>query len=190
MKETVRQYLNRYLVFTNEEVDVFFQHLKSVTFKKRAFLLKEGSVCHHQFFILHGLVRFFYIDDKGNEQTTQFGIENWWVTNTESFILQTPSTLNIQALEDTSVLTLTKTALDELYLQVPKLERLFRIITEKTLIALQRRDSFYMKKNSEEKYQQIVHLLPDFLQRVPQYMLASYLGMTPEHLSAIRKNNH
>lgn len=187
MQATIQQYFNRYLPFTDEETKLFCSYLQPKTFQKKEFLLKEGQICHHQFFVLDGLVRHFYIDQKGQEQTTQFGIENWWVTNMESFIRQEPSQLNIQTIEDTMALLLAKKDLEQLFQKLPKLERAFRMITENMLIAIQKRNTFHWYMKSEDKYKMIQDDLPDFLQRVPQYMVASYLGMTPEHYSAIRK---
>jgi len=188
MKEQLQDYLNRYdLKFEEEEVDLIYEQLEVKEFEKKAFLLTEGQVCRYHFFILKGLVRSFYIDDKGIERITQFGLENWWITNLESFKDKTPSLLTMQAIERTKVLCLSSTNLESLYFSVPKLERLFRIITERTLIAVQRRADFYRRKGSKERYDFLIKMLPNFAQRVPQYMLASYLEISPEYLSELRK---
>ncbi|WMX17437.1 MULTISPECIES: Crp/Fnr family transcriptional regulator [unclassified Aureispira] len=188
IKVQLQNYLNRYdLRFETAEVDFIYQKLEQKTIKKRGWLVQEGQVCRYYFFILQGLVRTFYIDDKGNECITQFGIENWWITNLESFKHQTPSMVSIQAIEPTSVLRLSHSDMEMLYEKVPKLERLFRIITERTLIAIQRRSDFYMRKGSKERYDFLMQTIPNFAQRVPQYMLASYLEITPEYLSELRK---
>lgn len=187
MQEAIQNYFNRYLPFSDQETQLFCSYLQLKTFQKKDHLLEEGQICRNQFFILEGLVRHFYIDDKGHEQTTQFGIENWWVTNMESFLKQRPSQLSIQAIEKTTALLLTKNDLEQLYVKLPKLERIFRVITENMLIAIQRRNAFHWYMKSEDKYKMVSDHLPDFLQRVPQYMVASYLGMTPEHYSAVRK---
>jgi len=166
---------------------VLCQHLTVHRFAKKDFLLDAGNVCKKRFFLLEGLVRTFYIDSDGNERITLFGKELWWVTALESYVGETPSKVNIQAIEDTTALVLSKESLELLYQEVPKLERFFRIITEKWLIAEQRSSQFYMKASSKERYETMVKFIPRFVQRVPQYMIASYLDISPEHLSTLRK---
>lgn len=187
MKEQIERYCSRYLEFNNNEIDFFYDCLIPMVFQNKEYLLKEDEICRNKFFIVKGLVRSFYIDSNGNEQIIQFGIENWWVTNSESFILEKPSLTFIQAIEDTTVLMINKKKLEQLYTTFPKFERLFRIITENTLIAIQRRHDFYMKMNSIDRYYFFINELPNFVQRIPQYMIASYLGITPEYLSSLRK---
>lgn len=187
IKEQIRKYFHRYVPFDDKELEEFCSCLRTATYKKKEYLLKEKEICRHKFFIASGLVRSFYTDRNGNEQIVQFGIENWWVTNMESFVKESPSEVNIQALEDTRVYMLSKGSLESLYVTIPKLERLFRMITEKMLIAIQRREGYYMKMSSKERYEFMLNEIPDFVQRVPQYMIASYLEITPEYLSELRK---
>ena len=188
MKTQIQNYLNRYTAFLDEEVNTFYNHLSSKTFQKKEFLLKEGDVCKHKYFLIKGLVRVFNIDNKGHENIIHFGIENWWVTSLESFITEKPSLVYIQALEETTVLTINKTDLEKTYSSIPKLERVFRITTENMLIAIERKNEFYIKMSSKERYDFFIKTLPSFAQRVPQYMIASYLDITPEYLSELRKN--
>lgn len=188
MKSQLANYLNRYASFTSEEIDLIFNSLSVKTFQRKEFLLEQYQVCKHRFFIIEGLVRYFRTDSDGNENISLFGIENWWITNLDSFVNKTPSQNAIQAVEKTTVLYISKEDLEALYEQIPKLERAFRIITEKTLIAILRKDEVYMKQNSKERYYSLVDTIPNFAQRVPQYMIASYLDITPEYLSEIRKS--
>ncbi|WP_420570766.1 Crp/Fnr family transcriptional regulator [Kordia sp.] len=188
MKSQLTNYLNRYADFSTEEIELIFNSLSTKTFQKKEFLLQQDQICKHRYFIIEGLVRYFRTDSDGNERISLFGIENWWITNLDSFINEIPSQNAIQTLETTTVLSISKDDLEFLYRKVPKLERAFRIITEKTLIAIQRKDEVYMKQHSKERYYSLVDTIPDFAQRVPQYMIASYLDITPEYLSEIRKN--
>ncbi len=188
MKAQVASYFNRYVDFSTTEIDEIYAKLHSKTFQKKEFLLNEGDICRHSFFILNGVIRTFYIDEKGHEKITQFAIDNWWFTSIESFIKQTPSYLYIQAVETTSVLYLSKNDLELLYTTIPKLERAFRIITEHMLIASHRKQNIYLKTKSKERYYDFIRQFPDFAQRVPQYMIASYLEITPEYLSELRKS--
>lgn len=187
IKAQLKDYFDRYVTFSDHEFDQIYAKLSFKTLSKKDYLLKEGQVCTYKYFILNGLVRLFYNDHKGNEKITQFAIENWWVSSMESFVKGTPSTLSIQALETSQILYIDKKTLEELYLTTPKLERLFRIITENMLIAIQRRHDIYLQLRSKDRYDGFIKLFPNFIQRVPQYMIASYLDITPEYLSELRK---
>ncbi|OUS00397.1 hypothetical protein A9Q86_10525 [Flavobacteriales bacterium 33_180_T64] len=190
MKAQIKSYFNRYVDFNDEEIDAIYSKLEEKTFQKKEFLLKENMICRHNYFILKGIVRLFYIDSKGHEKITLFAIDNWWVTNMESFIKETPSTQYLQAVEDITVLSLSKTTLETLYIEHPKLERLFRIIAENMLIANLRKSDLFLQMKSKERYTFFVEHLSAFAQRVPQYMIASYLEITPEYLSELRRNRH
>ena len=187
MKEQIKKYFNRYVTFNESEIDSFYSKLKTKTFQKKEFLPKEHSVCKYKYFIIKGVVRSFYIDKKGNEKITQFAIDNWWVTNMESFIKETPSTQYLQAIEETTVFYISKKTIEELYKENPKFERLFRIITENMLIANLRKNDVFLQRTSKDRYTDFVTKLPNFIQRVPQYMIASYLEITPEYLSELRR---
>jgi CRP-like cAMP-binding protein len=187
MKEQIKTYFNRYVEFSDTEIDEIFSKFIQKTFQKKDYILREGKICNSKYFIISGLVRSFYIDEKGNEKITQFAIENWWVTNMESYIKNVPSYSAIQAIEKTTVLTINKIVLEELFKTIPKLERFFRIITENMLIAIQRRSDIYLQMKSKDRYNDLTDHFPDFSQRVPQYMIASYLDITPEYLSELRK---
>jgi len=187
LKENLKKYIARYVDLEEPDFEYFYSLLNEKTFAKKEFLLNARETCKHQYFITQGLIRCFYIDQNGNEKIVQFGIENWWITNLDSFNNQEPSALYIQALEHTTTLSISKQSLENAYSEIPMIERLFRIITERTLIAHLRRNHFYMKVSSKERYDNLVRRIPNFVQRVPQYMIASYLDITPEYLSELRK---
>jgi CRP-like cAMP-binding protein len=188
MKEQIKKYFGRYVEFSDTEIDEIYSELKVRVFQKKEFFLEENTVCKYNYFIIKGVVRSYYIDERGNEKITQFAIDNWWITNMESFIKETPSTQYLQALEETKVLYLSKETLEKLYSRYPKLERLFRIITENMLIANLRKSDIFLQMRSKERYANFAEAVPDFIQRVPQYMIASYLEITPEYLSELRRN--
>lgn len=189
MKEQIKTYFTRYVEFSDEEIDGIYSELKVKVFQKKELLLKESAICKYNYFIIKGVIRSYYINQRGNEKITQFAIDNWWVTNMESFIKKTPSTQYLQALEETTVLYLSKETLEKLYSKYPKLERLFRIITENMLIANLRKSDIFLQMRSKERYANFAKTFPDFVQRVPQYMIASYLEITPEYLSELRRNS-
>ncbi|WP_298472538.1 cyclic nucleotide-binding domain-containing protein [uncultured Maribacter sp.] len=189
-KLQLKNYLNRFVLFTDSEIDLIYKNLTVRVYKKKGFLLEQNSVCDTNFFICEGLVRSFTTDNMGEEKTSQFAIENWWVTSMESFIKERTSFNALQAIEKTTVLCLSKNKLNHLYQEIPKLERCFRIITENMLIAILRKDEIFMKLSSKERYLGFIGSNPTFMQRVPQYMVASYLDITPEYLSELKKTLH
>lgn len=188
MKDQIKKHISRYVEFNDAEIDELFSKLIRKTFEKKDYLLKEGQICKSNYFLISGLVRSFYIDNKGNEKITHFALENWWVTNMESYVKSVPSYSSIQAIEKTTVLIIDKEELDKLFKTIPKLERFFRMITENMLIAIQRRSDIYLQMKSKDRYDDLINNFPVFAQRVPQYMIASYLEITPEYLSELRKN--
>ncbi|WP_420572607.1 Crp/Fnr family transcriptional regulator [Kordia sp.] len=179
-------YILRYIEISEEEVTLFQSFLKTKTYKKKDFLLNAGSVCKHRYFILNGCVRLFKIDEDGNENIIHFGIENWWITDYESLIQQTSSGVYIQAIRDTEVLVLEKEQFEKLCIALPKVERLFRIIMEKTYLAAQKRMEYMLSLSGEELFSVFMNANPQIFQIIPQYMIASYLNMTPEFLSKIK----
>ncbi len=188
MNPDLIKYINRYIQFSETEIDLFNSYLRPKTLKKKEFLLKEGQLCKSRYFITKGCIRLYYIDHKANEQIIHFGIDNWWITDYESLINKIPSKLCIQATENTKILELPQETFDELCFKLPKIERLFRIIMEKTYIASQKRLEYMFSLTGEELYHKFIASNPEFIQRVPQYMIASFLGMTPEFVSKIRAN--
>ena len=154
--------------------------------RKRQYLLQEGDVCRYTAFVEKGMLRTFTVDEKGNEPILQFSMEGWWVTDFYSFLTDEPSRYNIEALEDCELLLITKPSWNILLEKVPAFERYFRILIQNNLIATQRRLIGSMTESAEEQYTKLIANFPTCLQRVPQHMIASFLGITPETLSRIR----
>jgi len=154
--------------------------------RKRQYLLQEGDVSRYTSFVEKGMLRTFTVDEKGNEPILQFSPEGWWVTDLYSFLTDEPSGYNIEALEDCELLLITKPSWEVLLEKVPALERYFRILIQNNLIATQRRLINSMTETAEEQYKKLLDTFPTCVQRVPQHMIASFLGITPETLSRIR----
>ena len=154
--------------------------------RKKKYLLQEGDVCKYTAFVSKGLLRTYTIDDKGAEHILQFALEGWWIADLYSFLTDEPSQFNIEALEDCELLLITKPSWDLLLTKIPAFERFFRILIQNNLIATQRRLIGIMSETAEEKYIKFLKTYPDCGQRVPQHMIASYLGITRETLSRIR----
>jgi CRP-like cAMP-binding protein len=154
--------------------------------RKRQYLLQEGDVCRYTAFVEKGMLRTFTVDEKGNEPILQFSMEGWWVTDLYSYLTDEPSRYNIEALEDCELLLITKPSWNILLEKVPAFERYFRILIQNNLIATQRRLISSMTESAEDQYTKLIDNFPTCLQRVPQHMIASFLGITPETLSRIR----
>ncbi|UKT63690.1 Crp/Fnr family transcriptional regulator [Pedobacter mucosus] len=186
MYKALYNHINRFVDLNNDEQEILASLLKSFSFKKKAYLLEEGQICRANYFVVKGCLRLYFIDIKGVEQTTQFAIENWWLTDLTSFLIQQPSEFFIQAAETTEVIAIEHHQYDEMFKILPKIERYFRLILQKNHQAAQRRIKFLSSFTAEERYRHFNGLFPEFVQRIPQYMLASYLGFTPGFLSKIR----
>jgi len=186
MYKALFNHINRFIDLSNDEQETLASLLKSFSVKKKAFLLEQGETCKANYFVVNGCLRLYFIDIKGVEQTTQFAIENWWITDLTSFLFQKPSEFFIQASENTEVIAIAQNDYEEMFARIPKIERYFRLILQKNHQAAQRRIMFLYSFTAEERYHHFNGLFPEFVQRIPQYMLASYLGFTPEFLSKIR----
>jgi CRP/FNR family transcriptional regulator, anaerobic regulatory protein len=183
-------HIKNYVALTADEEQIVIGHVRVLSIKKKAWLLTEGQICRSSYFVEKGCLRMYYITDKGTEQITQFALENWWLADYMSLIMQKPSPFFIQAVEDAQVVALDQHKQEELLVLVPKMERYFRLMMQRGYAAMQTRVKYMHDYSKEEVYHQFSGHFPDFVQRVPQYMLASYLGLTPEYLSEIRKKKH
>lgn len=186
IRQVLKDYADRYLRLSEEDLDALCGACEKIQVRKKEYLLQPGEVCRYQYFVLEGCFRSYYFDEKGNEQILHFAIEHWWLTDYESWTNEQATDLYIQALEDASVLKVRKADLISTFTLHPNLERLFRIIAEKTLIAAQNRLKFMLSMKREEMLHGFLESTSTFSARVPQYMVASYLGITPEFLSMIR----
>ncbi|WP_020402324.1 Crp/Fnr family transcriptional regulator [Gracilimonas tropica] len=155
--------------------------------KKKEMLLYKGDVSHHMRFIAEGCLRNYNIDENAQEHILQFAVKGWWINDLYSYLTETPATFFIQALEDSVVLQISKNELTKLFDEAPALERFYRIKFENAYVALQNRTIHGMSKPIEERYSDFRNTYPEIEQRVPQFMIASYLGITPESLSRVRK---
>lgn len=156
--------------------------------RKKQYLLQEGDVWKYNAFIVKGCLRTFHVDDKGNEHILNFAIENWWTGDRESLQSGKPSIYNIEALEDAEVILITKPNFDQLCQDIPAFNDMINAILQKSFIASQGRIQNFLSLGAEEKYRNFMEKYPQLALRVPQGMIASYLGITPETLSRVRKN--
>ena len=155
-------------------------------FRKRQYFLQEGEVCKYTAFIVKGAMRQYTVDDKGQEHIIRLYIENWWASDRESLMKEAPSIYFIDAWEDTEALLITKNALTDLLDRIPALSQWIRSLDANFAIASQRRLNAAISFSAEERYRDLEKTYPEFLQRFPQHIIASYLGINKETLSRIR----
>lgn len=154
---------------------------------KADFLLRQGRICTFEGFVQNGCFRVFTLDKKGNENTLYFAAKGWWLMDIDSFMNQTPSELNIQALEDSEVLLINKSDKEALYSQLPIVEKLFRIMSQKAIIAWQRRLIRNHCLTAKERYVHFTETYPTIVSKLTDRQISSYLGITHEFLSKIKR---
>jgi CRP-like cAMP-binding protein len=186
MTNKIAAYIDKFVKLTEEEKELFSSCFKEVKIKKRQFIVQPNFIAKHRQYVLKGAFRAYVVADEGQEHTITFAIDDWWITDYNSYIFQQPATMFVVALEDSIILQLDYEKEQELKLQNHKFETFFRIMAERGLAAQQRRIISNLTQTAEERYETFSNKYPQIVQRVPQYALASYLGMTTEFLSRIR----
>jgi len=187
MKDLLKQNIAQHISLSESETEAFCDLFQQKAIKKKSFLLREGEICRFEGFVTKGLFRVYHIDKNGFEQILYFAIENWWVTDIDSFTNGTASQLFIEALEDSEVLLISKEQKELAYETQPKIEKLFRVMTQKTHVALQRRMIDNLSKTADERYLDFIKKYPQIHQRLSNLQIAAYLGISHEFLSKIRK---
>jgi len=180
-------HIRKFIEIDDSEIPILYKYLKPINLKKKELLLKEGQICNTLYFVVKGCLRMYFITDKGTEQIMQFALERWWISDYYSYIDNKPSDYYIQSIEKSEIIALDKSSYDLLLQELPKMERYFRQIMLKAVAASQLRIKLHFDLSKEELYNLFTSSFPDFAQRVPQYMLASYLDLTPEYVSELRK---
>ena len=180
--------IGRYVALNTEEKNAFRKILKKTRIRKRQFIVQPGFVCNHQNYVIKGTLRAYFLDDNGNDYTLQFAIEDWFISDFNSYISQSPASLFVEAIEDSVVFQLEYDLVEQLCKKYPRFERFFRMVAQRSFAFAQRRILSNLGKTAEERYLEFLDMYPDVVRRVPQYALASYLGMSAEFLSKIRKN--
>ena len=184
--ETFKAHLDKFITVNDEEYQSIFSYFQIMELKKKENLMQEGELCKFKYFVLKGCLRKFFINEKGVEQTTEFAIENWWIADTFAFEKQLKTDFNIQSVENAMILTIDFQSQELLFQKHPMMERYFRMVYQTAYAAAEKRIRYLYEMSKEEYYIHFATLYPWFLQRIPQYLLASFLGLTPEYLSEIR----
>lgn len=186
MTNKITSYIDKFVKLTEEEKKLFSSCFKEEKIKKRQFIVQPNFTTKHRNYVYKGAFRAYVVADEGQDHTINFAIDDWWITDYNSYIFQQPATMFVVALEDSIILQLDYEKEQELKLQNHKFETFFRIMAERGLAAQQRRIISNLTQTAEERYETFSNKYPQIVQRVPQYALASYLGMTTEFLSRIR----
>jgi|SRR5690606_1729515 len=187
MFSLLRTHIEKRVHLTDEEFELCTKFFITKNLKRHQFLLQEGEVCRYIGYVNSGVLREYTIDNKGAEHVIQFAIEDWWVSDLNSFLSGLPATYNIDALQDSELLLLEKNAREELLNVCPKMERFFRLLLEANQVAVRQRISDSLSASAEERYLKFIKTYPKLFEQVPQNQIASYLGITPQSLSRIRK---
>ena len=179
--------ISRHIVLTPDEVDFFVSLLQSRSLQTDEFLLREGEICRYETFVTRGCLKTYYQDKNGVEHIMDFSIEEWWADDLYSFFTQTASQSNIKALEKTEVLQISKNDLEILYQKIPKFERFFRVLFQNAYITQRARINLTLSSSAEERYLLFLKRKPYAEKRFSQKDIASYLGITPQFLSSLKK---
>jgi CRP-like cAMP-binding protein len=187
MFDLLHTHIGNRIHLTEEEFALSSKFFTPKRIKKRQFLLQEGDVCRHLAFVNSGCLREYTVDRKGDEHIIQFAIEGWWISDLNSFLSGEPASHNIDALQDSDVLLLDKSARENLFESVPPMDRFFRLLLEANYVATHKRINEALSASAEERYLTFINTYPQLVEQIPQNQIASYLGITPQSLSRIRK---
>ncbi len=186
MSEIFKTHLDKFIKINEDEFSGILSFFDVIHVRKKENILEKGQICKFHYFVLNGCIRKFFINEKGVERTTEFAIENWWITDHIAYEHQLPSEFFIQAVEHSEILMLNKSSQEMLFQKFPVMERYFRFIYQRAYASSQMRIKFLYDYSREELYHQFHAKHPEFIRRIPQHLIASYLGFTPEYLSQIR----
>lgn len=178
--------LSKYISLNAEEENNLRSKIKYRKYLKNQYLVQAGDICRYTSYVISGCTKTFFIDDEGQEHIVMFSAEDWWSSDIASFITQTPADFNIQSIEHTEVIQFSFENMEQLYIEIPKLERYFRKIIERAFVASQKRIIRNFSMTAKDRYLIFKESYPNTEQRIPQYMIASYLGITKEFLSKIK----
>jgi CRP-like cAMP-binding protein len=184
--ELILENIAQHVTLTPQEQELFLSKTEVHHYKAKTILLNSGAICKHSYFVNSGILRSFNINDNIVEHVLSFACQGWWIGDMYSLLSQKPGNLFIEVLEDAEVVLLSKENQELLYLEIPKLERFFRILTENSLVANQERLMDNLSLTAEERFEKFCKKYPTLIQKIAQKQIASYLGVTPEYYSKMK----
>ncbi|MEC4003129.1 Crp/Fnr family transcriptional regulator [Flavobacterium sp. SUN052] len=184
--KSILQNIAKHVSLTSEEEQLFLSKTETKTFKAKTILLNAGEISKHTYFVNSGILRSFNINDNIIEHVLHFACEGWWMGDMYSYISEKPGNLFIEVIEDAEVVIISKENHQQLFNDIPKLERFFRILTENSLVAHQERLMDNLSLTAEERFEKFCKKYPDLIYKVPQKQIASYIGVTPEFFSKMK----
>ena len=185
--DSILRAITKVVSLNSSEIEILKEKMNFKTYKKGELLVKQNTVCKSVNFIVSGCVKSSYLDQKGVEHVMFFAVKNWWAGDLGSFYSQTPANYNVACLEETEVICINYSSLEEIYRFIPKMERFFRILVQNAYVSLQTKMIQHKSLSTKERYLIFQKNYADIEQRVPQYLIASYLGVTKEFFSKMKK---
>ncbi|MCO6149602.1 Crp/Fnr family transcriptional regulator [Flavobacterium sp. NRK1] len=182
-------YLTDKIELTPEQIIMVEQVCRLKKLRRKQYLLQEGDIWRYNAFVSKGLVRTFRVDEKGQEHIFQFSPENWWAGDRQSYVYEEPAKFNIEALEDSEIILIPKGDFETLLEAIPAYNTFQRMLLERSFVVLQNRIHMGNSYTAEEKYNEFIKMYPDIINRIPQHMIAAYLGLSPETLSRVRNHS-
>lgn len=174
------------VVLSETEMKILRESFNYKKYRKHQYIVQEGDVVEHDYFIVKGLARTYHVDEKGQEHILRFTPEDWWAGDLASFFGQIPTQYNIDCIEDTEVLRISVDDLEKVFDKIPQMNKYFRLLYQKSIVAFNVRVTANLTKSAIERYEEFIHRYPQIEQRVPNHQIASYLGIAPQSLSRIR----
>lgn len=185
--EQLKAHIKKRVTITEEELEEFTRSFKVIKVKKRQFIVQPDFVAKSRFYVVKGSFRAYVIGDEGQEHTIQFAIDDWWISDYNSYIFQQPASMFVMALENSTLLQINYEEEQLLKNRKHVFEKYFCILAEHTAAYMARRVIVNLTKTAEQRFEIFLSRYPDIVNKVPQYALASFLGMTSEYLSKLRK---
>ena len=182
------EHINSRVNITVQEFEKIIQYFEELNFSKNELIIQPNQKVDYKFYVVRGCLRSYFIDLSGVEHTINFAVEDWWIGDYTAYFTGKKSTLYVECLEDCTLLKVKKEYWDRLYREIPKLESYSRIQLEKGLASTHQKNIDSHTLSTKEKYEQFVSSFPHLVQRIKNYHIASYLGISPERLSRIRKS--
>jgi len=187
--DSILNNINRFIILDKSEIDLFTPHLKIVRIKKKQQIVQPDFVCKFRTYVVSGALKAYIVDpNDGQEQVIGLAIDDWWISDFTSYINQEPATFFVEAVVDSTIIQLSFENEQKLYDLIPKFERFFRLHAQRIASGLQKRMLSNLSKSAEERFDELLNRYPTFLLKFPQYVIASYLGITTQFLSKIRNN--